>query len=366
MIYLDNNATTKVLCEVKEAMLKYLADEYGNPSSQYYDLAVHANEALKAARENVSKLFGCNPDEVIFTSGSTEGNNMILKGIADRATKRTIIVSNVEHSSILETVKYLETKGFIIKYVDVNNEGIVNPEKLEKMITNDTLLVSIMWVNNELGSINDIERIADICKKNNVLFHTDATQAVGKVNVELPDGVNFVTFSGHKIYAPKGIGAVIIRKDSEDKPINIAPLIHGGEQEFGLRAGTQSVHNIVGLSKACEIVMRDFEDNQSKLIEKEKFLVDLLKNKLGKQLKFNKSFDNKVHGVLNFQIKGVKNVIFLKKIAPYIAASAGSACSITNPSHVLKAIGLTTDEIQSSVRFSISPYDDITILKDIL
>lgn len=366
MIYLDNNATTKVLDEVREAMLKYLTEEYGNPSSKYYLLAQNAKNALDEARKNVAKLFGCEKDEVIFTSGSTESNNMILKGLSDLSTKKHIITTNVEHASVLETTKYLETKGFNVSYIKVNKDGIVNPKEIESLITEDTFLVSVLWVNNELGSINDIESIANICKNKGIFLHVDATQAVGKIPVLLPEGVTSASFSAHKIYGPKGIGVAIIRKDSDGIPQRITPLIHGGEQEFGYRAGTQCVHNIVGLSKACEIVIRDFEENNKSLKEKELFILNLLQEKLGNKLILNSPQNHKVNGVINFQIKGVKNVIFLKKISNYIAASSGSACSITHPSYTLKAIGLTDEEIESSIRFSISPYEDISDLANIL
>lgn len=368
MIYLDNNATTKVLPEVRDEMIKYLTEEYGNPSSKYYDLALTSSYAIKKARTSVSKLFGCESDEVIFTSGATESNNFIIKGIADvqEISKNHIITSKIEHPSVLNTVKYLQTKGFDATFLNVNNYGVVELKDLEESITPQTFLVSIMWVNNELGSINNIKEIAELCKNKNVYLHVDATQAVGKVDVTLPDGVNFVSFSGHKIYGPKGIGIAIIRKDQDRMPIKITPLLHGGEQENDLRAGTQSVHNIVGLGKACEIVMRDFDKNQRILHDQEEFLINVLKDKLGDQIFFNSCKEHKVKGTINFQIKGVKNVIFLKKIAPYIAASAGSACSITHPSYTLKAIGLTDEEIQQSIRFSLSPYEDITNINNIL
>lgn len=366
MIYLDNNATTKVLPEVKDEMIKYLTDEYGNPSSKYYQLALNAKRGIEEARVNVSKLFSCEANEVIFTSGATESNNMIIKGLADITNKKHIIVSNIEHPSILETLKYLEHKGYKVSYVSVDKNGVVDPSKIESAITDDTFLVSTMWVNNELGSINDIKTIAKICNNRHIFYHVDATQAVGKIDVSLPEGVTSASFSAHKIYGPKGIGALILRNDKDGIPIKITPLIHGGEQEFGYRAGTQSVHNIVGLSKACEIVIRDFDSNVIILKEKEKFLVNLLKRKLKDDLIFNSPQKNKVDGVINIQIKGVKNVIFLKKISKYIAASSGSACSISHPSYTLKAIGLSDEQIESSIRFSISPYEDIRNLENIL
>ena len=364
LIYLDNNATTKVLPEVRDAMIKYLTDEYGNPSSKYYQLAINAKKGIDEARRNVARLFSCDADEVIFTSGSTESNNMIFKGLADLTNKKHIIISNVEHPSIMETAKFLERHGYRVTYIEVDSCGIVDPNKIKLAIDEDTFLVSTMWVNNELGSINDISMIAEICKKNDVHYHVDATQAVGKIDVALPVGVTSASFSAHKIYGPKGVGALILRKDCDGIPIKLTPLIHGGEQEFGYRAGTQGVHNIIGLSEACEIVLRDFSINVKRLKEKEEFVYDLLKSKLGDI--FNSPMANKVAGVLNFQIKGVKNVIFLNKISEFIAASSGSACSITHPSYTLKAIGLTDSEIENSIRFSLSPYEDITELEDIL
>lgn len=209
MIYLDNNSTTKVLDEVRLEMLKYLSKEYGNPSNKYYSLATNAKLALDSARLNVAKLFGCDADEVIFTSGSTESNNMALKGLADVTHKKHLIVSKIEHPSILETAKYLERKGYKVTYLDVDTNGLVDVNDLSQHITSETFLVSIMWVNNEIGSINDINKIAKICHNKNIYFHVDATQAVGKIDVNLPIGVTSASFSGHKIYGPKGVGALI-------------------------------------------------------------------------------------------------------------------------------------------------------------
>lgn len=369
MIYLDNNATTKVLQEVTNDMIKYLTQYYGNPSSKYYELADISKKAVEKARRQASLLFDCEPDEVVFTSGASESNNFILKGIADIQSKKKnhIITTKVEHASVLETLRYLETKGFYVTYLDVNKDGTVDLIDIENHITPNTFLVSVMWVNNELGSINDISSIAKTCKKNEIFLHVDATQAVGKIDVSLPEGVNFVSMSAHKIYGPKGAGVAIIKKDKFGVPIRLTPLIHGGEQENNYRAGTLSVHNIVGLGKACEIVLRDFERNQKRLREQELFLVNLLKKKLGSSIAFNSSFNgNKVPGVINFQIKDVKNVIFLNKISKFVAASSGSACSITHPSYTLKAIGLSDKQISESVRFSLSPYENIESLETIL
>jgi len=369
MIYLDNSATTKVLPEVRDYMIKYLTEEYGNPSSKYYDLANNAKTVLDQARKNIGKLFCCEEDEVIFTSGATESNNMILKGVFEQqfGKKDHIIISMIEHSSVLKTAEYLESKGCKVTYLPIDKYGKINVDELISVVTDKTMLVSIMWVNNELGTINDIEEIAQICSKKGVYFHTDATQAVGKIDVKLPRGVNFVSFSGHKIYGPKGIGATIIRKDNDGVRTKIVPIIHGGEQEFDYRAGTQSVHNIAGLSKACEICLKNFEKNINILKEQEYYILRLLEKKLGSKLILNSPLDNKVSGIINFRIVGIKNVVFLKKISEYIAASAGSACSITQPSYILKAIGLSESQIEESIRFSFSPYDqNITDLEQLL
>lgn len=367
MIYLDNNATTKIHPEVREVMINCINEEYGNPSSKYYDLAKSAKSILDIARLNVAKLVGCATDEVIFTSGSTESNNMIIKGLAEcNPNKKHLITTKIEHPSVLNVFKYLETKGYDVTYLSVDQNGLINIEELKKSINSDTLLISVMWVNNEIGTINDISSIAKICDDKNIYFHVDATQAIGKINVHLPIGVTSISFSGHKIYGPKGIGVAVLRKDKDGVPVKMIPLFHGGEQEFGLRAGTQSVHNIAGLSKACEIVVRDFDENIMKLEKYETHIKGILMNKLGSNIVFNSPESNKVPGILNFRIVGVKNIIFLKQISNHIAASSGSACSITHMSDTLRAIGLSDEEIQESIRFSLSPYDNYDELERIL
>ncbi|TWD92200.1 cysteine desulfurase [Neobacillus bataviensis] len=360
MLYLDNCATTQVHPEVKDAMLPYLMEEFGNPSSKYYSFAENAKNAVIEARNHLASLLGCTSSEIIFTSGSTESNNMIIKGVADYFSNQGnhIITTKVEHPSVLETCKYLETKGFEVTYLDVDRFGRINIKDLENAIKDHTILVSIIWGNNELGSLNDMEAISNLCVKENVFLHSDATQVIGKVKVDLSNfpGLTFLSFSGHKFHGPKGIGGSFIRKDQYDILTKITPLLHGGGQEQGVRSGTLAVHNIVGFGKAAEIALDNLNQNIEHLSELESYLTDLLKEKFNEHIIFNNDIINKIPGLINVQFKGVNNEILLKKLAPLIAASTGSACSSSKPSHVLSAIGLTLDQVRSTIRFSMSSY----------
>jgi len=372
LLYLDNSATTPILPEVKEVMLPYLYEEYGNPSSKYYSLAINAKQAVVNARKNVAKLLGCDETEIIFTSGSTESNNMVLKGVAETycGKGKHIITSKVEHPSVIETCKYLESRGFRITFMDVDRFGRISLEQLEKNISNETILVSLLWGNNELGSLNDIEAVSKICFDKNVYFHTDATQVVGKINIDLSalPGITFLSCSAHKFHGPKGIGVAFIRKDEYGIHTKITPLLHGGGQEYDLRSGTLPVHNIVGMGKAAEITFENLNSNIKKLTELEDYLTNLLVTKFSKQIIFNSDKDNKIPGILNVQFIGINNEVLLKSISPLIAASTGSACSSSKPSHVLSAIGLSIEEIRSSVRFSMSHLinkEDLDIFKEL-
>lgn len=366
MLYLDNSATTAVLPEVKEKMLTYLTEEFGNPSSKYYNLAVHAKEAIEEARKNVALLLNAKENEIFFTSGATESNNMILKGVADYySTKgKHIITSKVEHKSVIDVCKFLETKNFEVTYLDVDQYGRINPDELLNTIREDTIIVSIIWGNNELGSLNDIKQISQICYDRQVFFHTDATQVLGKFPIDLQSlkGISFLSCSAHKLHGPKGVGATFIRSDEFGNPIPITPLLHGGDQENGIRSGTQAVHNIVGFGEAARIAYENLEKNIHQLQNLEKKLTLLLKQNFGDKIVFNSDDKNKIPGIINVRFVGLNNEILLKTIAPVIAASTGSACSSTSPSHVLKATGLNLDEIRESVRFSLSPYISLSEL----
>ncbi|WP_088102995.1 cysteine desulfurase family protein [Halalkalibacter urbisdiaboli] len=368
MLYLDNSATTQILPAVKEAMLPYLLEEFGNPSSKYYSLAEKASKAVKEAREQVSRLIGCNADEVIFTSGATESNNMIIKGIVDfyGDSNKHIITSKTEHPSVLETCRYLEQKGFRVTYLDVDRYGRIDLVQLANILETPPLLVSIMWGNNEIGSLNQIKEISKLCVEKDVFFHTDATQVIGKVPVDLNqegfEGVQFLSCSAHKFHGPKGIGVAVIKKDELGLRQKITPLLHGGGQEYDYRSGTLPVHNIVGMGKAAELAFFNLYNNVEKLKTLESYLQDILLDKFGEVIQFNHDSTDKIPGILSVQFQGVNNETLIKTLSPIVAVSTGSACSSTKPSHVLQAIGLSMEEIRSTIRFSLSHLIDKTDL----
>jgi len=368
MLYLDSSSTTPIAPEVKDAMLPYLMAEFGNPSSKYYTLAEHAKKAVEKSRYQIATLLGCNADEIIFTSGATESNNMILKGIVEsygNSEKNHIITSKVEHPSVLEVCKYLETKGFKVTYLDVDQFARIDVKQLESSLDASVLLVSVMWGNNELGSLNDMSKIQEICQKYDIFLHTDATQMVGKVDFDLNDhqGIKFLSCSAHKFHGPKGVGVAMLRKDSLGLPTPIAPLLHGGGQENGLRSGTLSVHNIVGMGKAAELANIDLKKNIQKLVELEDALCKVLEKKFEDNIVFNNDTKDKIPGILNIRFVGFNNEILAKKLAPYVAVSTGSACSSAYPSYVLQASGLSIEEVRMCIRFSLNYYTTLDALE---
>ena len=393
MIYFDNSATTQVKTEVYEAMIPYLTTEYGNPSSKYYPLAVNAKNAVIKARESVAKLIGANSEEIIFTSGATESTNMIIKGISDykkyyEKTGNHIITSNVEHKATLNVCKFLNgdiysnndavfsfakttnkiDRGFEVSFLDATKTGLILPEVLKKEIKNTTVLASIIWGNNEIGTLNDIKALGAVCHEDRGLFHTDATQVVGKIPINVKDlNVDFMSFSAHKIYGPKGIGAAYIKSDEYGLP-PFSAFIHGGEQEEGLRGGTLAVHNIVGFGKAAEIVLRDREITNKNLRKLDVEIIKILTNIPNIQLIGD--LKNRLPGIYSILIDkpDFNNERFLKKISNEFSLSSGSACTAGQPSHVLKAIGLS-EYINKVIRISISNNDnniDINVIADLL
>lgn len=358
MIYLDNASTTKVHPKVLQRMFECLEEEYGNPNSLYYDKAIKAKQIVEESRTHVANLFGVIPNNVLFTSGATESNNMVIKGltILKGLSKGHIITSKTEHSSVNETLRYLESMGYEVTYLDVDSRGIINTEELKKSFREETILVTIMWVNNETGAINPISEIAEICLAKKVPFHTDATQAVGKLNCDISSirGLSFLSMSAHKIYGPKGIGALIVK----DFGYKISPLIHGGEQEKGLRGGTLPTHQIIGLGEASRICLQDLTKNMAKLHESEIQLKITLRSIYKDSLTILNDFTPKINGIISVRFIGVNNQILLKTIANEIAASSGAACSNSKPSHVLKAMGYSDETIRETIRLSISPYED--------
>ncbi|WP_046228171.1 cysteine desulfurase family protein [Paenibacillus dauci] len=366
MLYLDNSATTKIHPEVLEAMMPYLQEEYGNPSSKFYSLAENAKKAVAKAREQVATLLGCDPDEVVFTSGATESNNMIIKGIADyygrdEGANNKLLTTKVEHPSVIETFNFLGERGYDVSFLDVDQYARVGVEQVKEVTARmQPLLTSIMWGNNEIGSLNPIEELSKVFEENGQFFHTDATQVIGKVSVDMRKmpGLRFLSMSGHKIGGPKGIGAAIIRKQSKEIYTRLTPLMHGGGQENNYRSGTLAVHNIVGLGKAAELAASNLEKNAEKLKELEKYLLGIFKTNLEGKIIFNNDEENKIPGLISLQFIGVNNELLLKKLSAYAALSSGSACSSSKPSHVLNACGKTLEEVRQTIRITLSSQID--------
>lgn len=356
MIYLDNASTTPVAPEVIDAMVEELK-HYGNPSSKFYPEALSAQARLKQYREITANFFSCDPSNIIFNGGATEGNNHVIMGcFYAYPEKRHFITTNAEHKSVLETMKFLESLGAQVTYLPVSEKCTINPDDLKAAIKKDTNLVSIFFANNEVGSLNDIETLSTICKENNVLFHTDATQAAGKVDIKLSSdykNVDFLTFSGHKIHGPKGVGALYIGNNEYGVRHKLTPLLHGGDQEFRLRSGTQSMHNIAGLAKACELAKNNLISTSQIIKELEIEFIDALNNAFPGQIKFFGDLKHKIPGILSFAVEGVNNEMFLSNYCDKVALSTGSACTIGEPSHVLKAMGFK-NYITSVLRISIS------------
>ena len=347
--YFDHAATTAIKQEVLDEMVPYLKEKFGNASS-LYTLGRESKRAIEEARKRVAELINCKPNEIYFTAGGSESDNMAIKGIAysNKYRGKHIITSKIEHPAVLHTCKVLEKKGFRVTYLNVNKDGIVDLENLRRSIRNDTILISIMSVNNEIGTIQPIYEISKIAKMYNIIFHTDSVQGVGHIPIDVKDmGIDMLSLSGHKICAPKGIGALYIKEG-----IEIEKLIDGGHQEKDKRAGTENVAGIVGLGKACEIAKRDLEKN----IEYLKNLRDYFINSVERRIEdasLNGSRKLRVSGNSNFSFKGINSQSLLLKLDEKgICVSSGSACSEGNgkPSHVLKAIGLSDEEAESAIR----------------
>lgn len=365
MIYLDSAATTKIAPEVLAAMMPYLTDEYGNAGT-LYGLGRSAAEAVQKAREQVATLFGCTPDHVVFTSGGSESNNTVFKGLRHKLTeqgKKHLIVSAIEHDSVLRVAESLTKDGFYITYIKPSSDGRISPKVVEAAIQEDTGLVSVMFTNNETGVTNDINEIGRICRQNEVLFHTDCVQAAGQYPLSVhKNDVDFASISSHKIHGPKGVGALYIREPS------IMPLVCGGsEQEFGLRGGTENVAGIVGLGAASEIAVINMQEDIIMVsMAKQKFYMELLHELnefgIGDTLHVNGGSAIDPGKAINLRFDGVDaQTLLLMLDSKGVCISAGSACRSheSEPSHVLTAMGLTAEEARSSVRVSFSKYNTV-------
>lgn len=353
MIYLDNAATTQTRPEVVEAMLPYFYENFGNPSS-VYEIATRSRKAVTEARDIIAKTLGCENNEIYFTAGGSESDNWAIKGVAEayRDKGNHIITSKIEHHAVLHTCEYLEKLGFEVTYLDVDENGIVKLDQLKAAIRPTTILISIMYANNEIGAIQPVKEIGDIAKQNNILFHTDAVQAFGQLPIDVKElGIDMLSASGHKLNGPKGIGFLYIRNG-----LKLRSFVHGGAQERKRRAGTENVPGIVGFGKAVEIAASNLKERTEKEIELRDYLIErTLKEVPYTRLNGHRKNRLPNNANLSFQfIEGESLLIMLDMQG--IAASSGSACTSgsLDPSHVLLAIGLPHEIAHGSLRLTLS------------
>ena len=356
-IYLDHNATTPCDPRVVEAMIPYFTNNFGNAASRNHPFGWHAEAAVDNAREQVAKLIGADPKEIIFTSGATEGDNLALKGVFEMYASKGnhIITCNIEHKAVLDTCKHLEKEGAEITYLKVKDDGLIDLKELEAAIKPTTILIAIMYANNEIGTVMPMKEISAIAKKKGVLVFTDATQAVGKIPVDVnKDGIDLLAMTAHKMYGPKGVGALYVRR--KNPRVKVTAQIDGGGHERGMRSGTLNVPGIVGFGKACELCMLEMEQDTKRL--------GALRNKLETELlKLEESYLNgskeyRLPHVSNISFKYVEGEGLMMGFNKNIAVSSGSACTSASlePSYVLKALGLGDDLAHSSLRFGLGRF----------
>lgn len=357
-IYLDYNATTPVDPEVANEMAPFIQTFYGNPSSSY-SIGRSSKEAINRARKQVADLINAKPEEIIFTSCATESNNLAIHGfvLANSEKGKHIITSAIEHPAVAEVCKYLGSKGFEITYLPVDRFGMVNPNDVQNTIRPDTALITIMHANNEVGTIQPISKIASIARKNSIAFHTDASQSVGKIDADVTKlGVDLLTIAGHKLYAPKGIGALYIKQGTK-----IENLLYGANQEKGIRPGTENVIHIVGLGKACEIAKRDFDKNHHNMLSTRDILLSGLKNHLGDKVAVNGNLQNSLPNTLSVAFDNVEAHTLASLISDDLLISTGSAChsGLTEISSVLKAMNINLMTAAGTVRISTGRYTSV-------
>lgn len=356
-VYLDHNATTPCDPRVMDAMLPYFTKLFGNAASRNHSFGWQAEEAVDYAREQVAKLIGAEPKEIIFTSGATESTNLALKGVFETysAKGKHIITSTIEHKAVLDTCHHLEKNGAEVTYIDVKKNGRIDLVELEAAIQPSTILIAIMYANNEIGTMMPVKEIGAIAKKHGVLFFCDATQAVGKVPVNVnKDGIDMMAFSAHKIYGPKGVGALYVRR--KNPRVRLTAQMDGGGHERGMRSGTLNVPGIVGLGKACEICMREMQEEA----ERTRKLRDRLEQGLLAldEVYVNGDKEYRLPHVSNLSFRNTEDEGLLMGINKNIAVSSGSACTSASiePSYVLKALGLDDDLARSSIRFGVGRF----------
>ena len=365
-IYMDNAATTATDPAVLEAMEPYFTDVYGNPSS-FHSFGREARNAVREARDKVAELIGADESkEIVFTSGGTEADNYAIKGVAEKLKDKGqhIITSAIEHHAVLHTCEYLEDKGFDVTYLPVDEDGLVDPADLKDAIRDDTILITIMLANNEVGTIQPISKISKIANENDVILHTDAVQAVGTIPVDVNElNVDLLSLSGHKFHSPKGVGALYIRSGTK-----IEKYLHGGAQERGRRATTENVAGIVGLGKAAEIAGVGLEEKQQKLTKLRDKLIDGVLAEID-EIKLNGHRTKRLPGNINFSIRYIEGESILMKLdLAGIAASSGSACTSGSleASHVLLAMGLSAEVAHGSLRLSLSKYNTAEEIDEVI
>lgn len=356
-IYLDHNATTPCDPRVVEAMLPYFTNNFGNAASRNHSFGWQAEEAVDYAREQVAKLIGADSKEIIFTSGATEADNLAIKGVFEMYASKGnhIITCNIEHKAVLDTCKHIEKEGGEVTYLKVQDNGLIDLAELEAAIKPNTILIAIMYANNEIGTIMPMKEISAIAKKHGVLVFSDATQAVGKIPVDVnKDGIDLMAFTGHKMYGPKGVGALYVRR--KNPRVKVTAQMDGGGHERGMRSGTLNVPGIVGFGKACEICMNEMEEETKRVSKlRDKLQTELLKIE---ESYLNGDKEHKLPHVTNISFKYVEGEGLMMGFNKNIALSSGSACTSASlePSYVLKALGLGDDLAHSSLRFGLGRF----------
>lgn len=356
-IYLDHHATTPVDEAVVEEMLPYFTEHFGNPASDDHIFGANAKKAVEEARERISEAINSRKEEVIFTSGATESDNLAIRGTAEYADKhekgRHIITSVTEHDAVLETCESLEKDRFDVTYLPVDEHGLINPNDVEDAIRDDTILVSVMAANNEIGTIAPIKEIGEIAKNNQIFFHTDAVQAMGYVPLHVEEyGIDLMSISGHKIYGPKGVGALYVRR--RNPKVKLQPLIYGGGHERGWRSGTLNVPSIVGFGKAVHLAAQEQDKRREHVDKLTSYMWERFSDELD-DIYLNSHPENRIPNNLNVSFTGVENKALVKNLLPHVAVSAGSACATgqVEASHVLQAISNDENRWHSAIRFGL-------------
>ena len=354
-IYMDYAATTPIDGRVAKLMSRYMDIEgvFGNPASRTHEFGWQAEEAVENARVQVAKVLNADPREIVWTSGATESDNLAIKGLAEKTDKNHIITSKIEHKAVLDTCHFLEEKGFNVTYLQPDSKGCCSADQVERALTDETFIVSLMHVNNELGAINDIAKIGKVCSNRDVVFHVDAAQSFGKIPIDVRAlGIDMISISAHKIYGPKGIGVLFVNRESN---IGLQPMIHGGGHEFGMRSGTLATHQIVGIGEASELMyLEGRKDFDSHLRFREILFSSL--NQIP-DIHINSDLETSIPSIINVSFADVNGETLMSALGN-VALSSGSACNseLVEPSYVLKGIGLSNELADSALRFSFGRY----------